>query len=220
MYFPRDYRAKYFFQSERDCAQVNLDWNCDEFLKINSSQAGRKGKKRNRRSLYRWKTIADRLKWQIFLLPLFLVRPENPISSTSSASVTRECPRIDSPSFHYNIIAAVSQAYSIKTRQSSYIPSWKILSCPTISNLNLSMYIYILIVSKERSTTRLVSFAHHRLTKYANFMSERTVLGRNDGRLIFIQSPFAAFISCRVKSDIKFARSIHLYLFVCQRWAS
>lgn len=45
MYFPRDYRAKYFFQSERDRAQVNLDWNCDEFLKINSSQAGGKGKR-------------------------------------------------------------------------------------------------------------------------------------------------------------------------------
>lgn len=34
-----------FFQSERDRAQVNLDWNCDEFLKINSSQAGGKGKR-------------------------------------------------------------------------------------------------------------------------------------------------------------------------------
>lgn len=129
-----------FFQSERDRAQVNLElWRVPEDKFVTS---GGERKKRNRRSLYRWKTIADRLKWQIFLLPLFLVRPENPISSTSSASVTRECPRIDSPSFHYDIIAAVSQAYSIKTRQSSYIPSWKILSCPTISNLNLSMYIY------------------------------------------------------------------------------
>lgn len=50
---------------------------------------------------------------------------------------------------------------------------------------------------------------------------KKTVLAKNDRRLIFIQSP-AAFIFCRVKSDIKFARSrsIHLYLFVCQRWAS
>lgn len=37
--------ARNIFQSERDRAQVNLDWNCDEFLKINSSQAGGKGKR-------------------------------------------------------------------------------------------------------------------------------------------------------------------------------
>lgn len=39
----------------------------------------------------------------------------------------------------------------------------------------------------------------------ANFSGRKTVLAKNDRRLIFIQSP-AAFIFCRVKSDIKFAR--------------
>lgn len=45
---------------------------------------------------------------------------------------------------------------------------------------------------------------------------KETILGRNDGRLIFIQSPAAFIISCRVKSDIKFgSRAIDSSVSLC-----
>lgn len=49
---------------------------------------------------------------------------------------------------------------------------------------------------------------------------KETILGRNDGRLIFIQSPAAAPLLFPAElnpiSSLALARSIHLYLFVCR----